>query len=403
MFRIVRPAFITVLLTFSTTAFSEANTVAEAISGGEGHLSFRYRYEGVDQDNISKEANASTLKTRLNYRSAALNGYTLFVEVDDVSNIGDDSFNSTRNGKGNYPVVADPDGTDMNQFYLNYKGENNSVTFGRQRILLDNQRYVGGVGWRQNEQTYDAITVQNTAIDNLTVKYSYLNKINRIFGPDDGAAARAFDSNSHLLNAKLNMQKNGSLVFYGYFLDLEDAAALSNRTFGLRYSNTYDMDGFKMPVNLEFARQEDYGDNASSYDANYMRAEIGVSVNTFSVMFGAEELEGSNTGGEMFTTPLATLHGQNGWADQFLGTPAGGIEDMYVSFGKKFKNSKLTVVYHDFSAETGSMDYGTELDIAWNYKISKNYGVLLKAASFESDDGYKADVDKIWVMFTANF
>jgi hypothetical protein len=34
-----------------------------------------------------------------------------------------------------------------------------------------------------------------------------------------------------------------------------------------------------------------------------------------------------------FTTPLATLHKFQGWADKFLTTPVNGLADLYVNAG----------------------------------------------------------------------
>ena len=50
----------------------------------------------------------------------------------------------------NYPVVADPEGTDLNQFYVQYAAPaGTTVRLGRQRIKLDTERFVGSVAWRQ--------------------------------------------------------------------------------------------------------------------------------------------------------------------------------------------------------------------------------------------------------------
>ena len=65
-------------------------------------------------------------------------------------------YNSTTNGKTTYPAVADPETYEINRLQLtNTRIPMTTVTLGRQRIVLDDQRFVGNVGWRQNEQTFD--------------------------------------------------------------------------------------------------------------------------------------------------------------------------------------------------------------------------------------------------------
>ncbi|MGI9271966.1 MAG: alginate export family protein, partial [Woeseiaceae bacterium] len=115
-------------------------------------------------------------------------------------------------------------------------------------------------------------------------------------------------------------------------------------------------------------------------------------------------LGGSSDPGEAFRTPLATLHAFNGWADKFLATPDAGLDDSYVTV--KFAAGKwnLTGVYHDFTAETGSGDFGTEFDVSAARKLSSRYGLLLKAAFFSADSGAtQTDTDKIWLMLTASY
>ena len=98
---------------FTLSYAAPANSVAEMLSEGDTSLSFRYRYEFVDQDGVGKDANASTLKSRLTYKSAAYEGLTALMEVDNVTVIGDENYRTPTNGNIGYPIVADPDGTDL--------------------------------------------------------------------------------------------------------------------------------------------------------------------------------------------------------------------------------------------------------------------------------------------------
>ena len=47
------------MLASSAMAADEANSLVDAISGGDAGLSFRYRYEFVDDERFSANANAS--------------------------------------------------------------------------------------------------------------------------------------------------------------------------------------------------------------------------------------------------------------------------------------------------------------------------------------------------------
>ncbi len=164
---------------FAQETFSSLFTDAKPI------LDVRYRYEHVDQDNALKHANAQTLRTRVGFQTGKWYGLSTLVEADNVSRLGDAAYNSTRNGQTDYSAVPDPDGSEINQALLRYDHAFGSAIAGRQRINLDNQRFVGGVGWRQNEQTYDGVLGQLQPLDKLTLTYAYINNINTIFGPGD--------------------------------------------------------------------------------------------------------------------------------------------------------------------------------------------------------------------------
>ena len=401
-----RPVFFVIFLMLlgPVTVAPAATSFTQALTSGSAHLGFRYRVELVDQKGRPDKATASTLRTRLNFRSGDYKGFNLFVELDDVSYIGSDRFNNLRNGESSYPVVADPEGTDINQFYIDLQLADLLFRFGRQRINLDNQRFLGGVGWRQNEQTYDAATIRSTGLANGVASYTYIDNISRIFGPDKGTPAKDIDSNSHILHYKFEKKGFGVLVGYGYFLDLVDSPALSNRTIGMRYSRTISFnDNWSFPLVLEYATQRHYGDNPVSYSSNYYLVETALNAANLKWTLGYEVLDGdASPNGKAFITPLATLHKFQGWNDKFLSTPASGIRDVYTGFSGKILGTKSTLIYHRFSAAEGSANYGTEVDVSISKKISSHWSVLLKYSLYR-EDGLAADTTKVWAMITANF
>jgi hypothetical protein len=399
------------LLPFAATAAEEegATDLGSAITSGKATISGRYRYEHVNQDNALKNANASTLRLRLNYRTGQWKGWSGFAEFDHVFHVLIDDFNSgagTSPNRTEYSVVADPKGSNLNQMYFDLDPNDNwKYRFGRQRILLDNQRFVGGVGWRQNEQTYDSFTLNTKAISNTALHYSYINRVRRIFGDSVPAGKERVDG--HLFNAKITINESFSVTPYVYHLDYADAVTLSSTTAGARLTGSHGFGSGKFNWLAEFARQSDAGDNPVSYDANYTHL-IGTYAagNGMSVGLGYEVLGADSGAGVGFTTSLATLHAFNGWADQFLATPADGLEDLYATFKMKAGKWNLTFVYHDFSSDTGSFDYGKEFDVSGAYKFSDRYGLLLKGAFFSADSSSpltNVDTDKFWVMLTASY
>ncbi|MEO1245029.1 MAG: alginate export family protein [Pseudomonadota bacterium] len=395
----------------SVTAADEAvadetgNAIADALTGGTAGLKFRYRYEFVDQDGFADNANASTLLVRLNYETGTWRDWSGFLEFDHIVETLIKDYNSGAGTSGasrnRYPVVADPGGPDLNQLYLQYTpGDDVRVRLGRQRINLDDQRFVGGVGWRQNEQTYDSFSVGYDGWSNTSVFYSYVANVNRIFG--SSVPAGSHEHNTHLLNVAVELNPDFKIVGYAYLIDNDDAAAFSTNTVGLRGTGGVALAGGRLNLLGEFARQSDAANAPAGYDANYYRLQGIWKRGGFTAAAGFESLGSDN--GQGFRTPLATLHAFNGWADLFLGTPADGLEDLYLRVGYDLKPWALEVRYHDFGAEATSRDFGTEISLSAKRPLGERYALLIQLASFESDDAAAFDDTlKAWLMLTAMF
>lgn len=379
-----------------------AESISEALSGGSASLGLRFRYEGVDQDGIDDDATANTLRTRLGYTSDSYEDFAVTLEFDNVAYIGASHFNSLRNGKTSYPVVADPEGSDLNQAFLSWTGmESTTVKLGRQRINVNNQRFIGGVGWRQNEQTYDAVSVAYSS-GGLTAFYAYLDNVNRIFGPEDGTPAADLNSDSHVLNLGYKLSESISLGAYHFSLDFEDAAGLSNQTSGAFISGNYSDMALAPFFRLEAATQSDHANNGTDYDADYSLFELGGKVAGLTLIAGQETLGADEDAGVSFQTPLATLHKFQGWADKFLSAQPDGVVDTYGTAKYQFEGYNFAVTYHDYESDEADLSYGHELDAVVSRKFAGRYLVMLKFADYAAND-LATDTSKTWLMVNTSF
>ena len=390
------PLITTAILAAPTAFASETEhgkSITEALSDSTVKVQLRARYEGVDQDNTKKDATALTLKSRITVNTGNYSNFSLGLEVDKVDALVDD-YNSKTNGNTDYSVIADPQGTDVNQAFIKYANSGFTAVVGRQRVLHNNQRFVGGVGWRQNEQTYDGVRVEYKA-DKFSVDYSLIHNIN-------GITSSKTKGDFHLANAKYNINKSHKIAGFAYLLDYAafDQAKNSSCTFGALYKGKFG----KFAVNASLASQSDNGNNLTSYSAMYINAEAAYNFGPVTVL-GGYELLGSDDGVVAFNTPLATKHKFNGWADTFLATPKEGLQDVYLTAKGKVSGVKWAATYHDYSSDVESIDFGSELNLVATYQINKNYGVLVKAANYGSGDVEQSQVDtnKVWVQLTAKF
>jgi hypothetical protein len=394
------------LLLSSAIRADESTSLASAVASGKAGVNVRARYEMVDADNGLKDASALTARLRLNYRTGQWQGWSAFAEYDHVFHLVRDfdaGGGTTPARAGVYQTVLDPQGSDLNQLYLDYTWSDDwKLRVGRQRVLLDNERFVGGVGWRQNEQTYDALSVTTAAIPRTSLMYAYVGQVRRITGQTSSSGSMNVDA--HLLNARITINDGWSVTPYFYYIDNQDAAATSTATFGARLAGNINAGDSKIGLVAELATQSDAGNNPVRYDADYAHLSALWSMhNGLSLGLDYETLGTDSSNLQSFRTPLATLHAFQGWADMFLSTPAAGIDDIFATVKYKAGKWDLTGVYHDFSAETGSADYGTEFDVSAGTRISDNYGILFKGAFFSSDSTSYVDTNKFWIMFTASY
>jgi len=385
------------LLLLAGPLAAEPETLATALAQGKVTLNLRARSEGVEQTGL-RDAEALTLRTRLGFTTAPLRGFRAMVEFEHIASPAGDRFSQAGlnpSGAGR-AVVADPEGSEVNQAWLAYRRAGTTATLGRQRLNLDNTRFVGDVAWRQNMQTFDGLALVAQPLDRLTLNYAYLTRINRVFG--DRHVAGNWDSDSHLFNASYAGLTAGTLTGYAYLLEFANAAAQSSATYGLSFAGAKPLDpAVKLTYRAEYATQTDHRASPLRYSADYLALELGLAGRPGALAVGYEEL-GSDRGSS-FRTPLATLHAFNGWADLFLTTPGNGLRDTYLKATAQLPAAVAFVgFYHDFQAARLGADYGAELDLQLVRKFGPAFTATVKYARFNRTSAAFANVTKVWVQ-----
>jgi len=398
------PVALLASLAFAGPAIAADAEDATAVGGLEIKpvLDARLRYEAVDQGTL--DAEALTLRIRAG-AEAKLQGLSLLVEgegtVAPVNDYNAFSFpiadNQRRPEKA---VVADPENIELNRFQLQYKFRDLIVTLGRQRINLDDQRWVGSVGWRQNEQTFDAVRGE-AKLGPVTVDLTYGISQRTIFGEDAGPRT---DIAGDFIFGGVGT-RSGSIEgkLFAYLIDYDETFALPNssQTYGGFLSGTIPLGkAGKLALRASYARQSDYGSNPFDYSADYWSFEGGTALAGINITAGWEQLGSDN--GRAVQTPMATLHKFNGWADLFLTTPNTGLEDAYVSIGRKFDRVtslpglNANLVFHQFDSAAGDLEYGREWDASIGFKLGK-LPILLKYARYDAED-FGTDTRKFWLQ-----
>lgn len=387
--------YATALLLLTHTGLIRADLTADltqAVKATQTDLSFRGHYEDVNSD-LQSNASGATLRSVLRIESGEIQHSQFTLELENITTITNKNFSNGVRNKGT-AVIADPDITEINQAYFRFNGIPRSILqIGRQQITLDNHRFVGDVGFRQNQQTYDAISLLSKPISKVSVYYAHLRAVNTILGRRATNGKQHHDSD--LLNVQYQFNERIDASAYHYRLQNEDLPGSDHNTTGLRFSGAWPVDKFALGVNLDVARQSTTGSAQPNADMNYRSTELSVKRGRYQLIWGNESLGSDNN--VAFQTPLATLHKFQGFTDQFLVTPADGLEDEYITFRINLGPGRIELTAHDFESDHNNRTLGTEHSLGAWYRIGQRGKVLVKWARFDGAR-HTGDIRKYWLQ-----
>ena len=367
-----------------------AKSIGEAFTESKVFGDLRLRFENQDLGGAATPSiDLLTLRSRFGFTTGNYSGFSLTAEVEDVRSVlGVDG-----------PLPFEPETTEIDQAFVQYKSEKFWAKVGRQVVTHDNHRFIGHVGWRQDRQTFDAVRAKWTPVKGFDLDFSYFFQRNRIFAEDADARSDDFIFNSSYVTPA------GKFTGYAYLLDdqlLDDASD----TIGGRFAGAVGSEKTKFTYVAEFATQS-IDDGGEDFDTTYFLLQPGVKHNSFTAKLGLEVL-GSDDGLASFTTPLSTLHAHNGWADVFLGggfAPQAlplGLQDLNVRVGGTIGGFNLLAVFHDFSSDEGSVDYGTEIGLQVTKKFVDSITAGIKFASYNADE-FAIDTERAWAWVSYKF
>lgn len=367
----------------------------------------RLRYEQADQAGLATEtSDALTIRARAGL-SASSGGFSAMVVGQGTLAAIDDYYDGL-NGAATRPIIADPENIALYIAQLQYKTKAVTLTGGRQRIVLDDERFVGNVAFRDNGQTFDAVRAELTPAKGLKLDLSYVWSVRTIWGfQGRGARQQAVGGDTILANISYATPV-GALTGFAYLVDQDEAAMqgyrLSSQTYGVRLAGAQPLaKAAKLSYQLSYARQSDYHRNPNSYSADYWLADLTLDVKGWKLNAGYEVL-GATSGTPLtsFQTPLGTNFKFQGWADKFLTTPANGIRDLYVGGGYGWKQLgpltgvSMQAVWHRFDSDRLDQHYGDEINLIASAKVKKT-ALSVRYARYEAKT-MATDTQKLWVQ-----
>ncbi|MCK5909200.1 MAG: hypothetical protein KAG62_04555 [Caulobacter sp.] len=379
----------------SALAFAASARAAEAPTRtGQLLLEARTRYELYDPD--GPDAEAVTTRLRLGWRQPLAKSLTALIEMEAVGALVDDYADGVH-AKPGKATITDPETVELNRAALEWRPTAAlGVDVGRQRIILGNARFVGNSGWRQNEQTFDAVKLTAKPAKSVTLTYAYADRVRRPLGRKSSQGVWRGDV--HMLQAEADLGALGKGTAYALLLDLDNAPTQSSKTFGARLAGAHALrPGLSGTWELEHAHQVGWKSNPRNFSLNYDAASLGLKTARSAISANLERLQGD--GVNAFQTPLASLHGFQGLSDVIGATPAKGVRDVFLrgttTTGVK-QPLKLTGEAHDFDTTVGSQNLGREVDVVVSTPIAKGWTFELGVARFETQSPAYPDATRAW-------
>ncbi len=381
-------------------------------------VGFRLRHEQVAQGKQS--AHANTVKLRVSSKSLINEHWQVEIELDHVQALSDDHHSDGVLANGQL-VIADPEGTELNQIFIDAKFDLFKARLGRQKIAYSDQRFIGSVDFRQNDQTFDGLSLNIDLFTSSQLDYAFINNVNRIFGDDASSHLSPEDSRfevlagirpaalqgnheleGHLINFSVKEWDYLELNSYFYSVNNQTLPSFSNQTQGIRAEFQKQFNRVRLLANLELAAQKQQKSAIEDW-IGYSMFEFGARYQRFQLTLRQELLNQKN--GQAFITPLATLHKFNGWSDQFLVTPDEGLNDRLLRLQWKKRPITVDLRYHRYSTRKNATPLGSEINIDLIYSPARKHEVRIRYADFEADHNQQiiaASVKKLFLIYTYN-
>ncbi|MDX8554233.1 alginate export family protein [Tenacibaculum sp. 1B UA] len=360
---------IALLFFATTTTFAQLTIDAELRPRAE----YRHGFKTLFPDNANPALFVSQ-RTRLNttYKTEKLNFYVSFQDVRVWGDVP--QLNTTDNS-----------GLSVHQAWGEILLDTNfSVKLGRQEVIYDDSRIFGNVGWAQQARSHDMVMLKYK-------KDSFKFDVGLAFNQskENLTGTNLTTPNTYKAMQYAWLHKDWS-DFSGSFLFLNNGMQSPN---GLKYSQTIGThltakkDKFTIAANLYYQ----FGNDVLNRDLNaYLlgleailkaseKAKIGLGVELQS----GNDYNTSADENNAFTPFYGTNHKFNGFMDYFyVGNHINsvGLLNLYAKANFKLNSkSGLTAFVHNFSAAADinnsvSNQLGTEVDIVYGYKFTKDIG-----------------------------
>ena len=391
---------------------TEAVTLSDALTKGSFGGGVRYRLDYLDQDPSTKDALASTLRLNLAFHTLPFHGFSGYLDFYNNAVVGNDLYNSIQNAGSsnaqNRPVIVDPAGRGVNEGYGRYANKewlDTKITVGRQLFTLNDEVFVTASTYRQNNNRFDAASIESHPLPELLVQYAYIWNNQNVLDVGKPMA-------SHVGNVKYSKKGIGGIAAYTVLLDYEDSPNRDVSTFGIRIDGPFKLsDDVSVIYEADVAKQSDAFDNTQNIDANYLMARVGINVKKWYASVGYRHQSGvSDASDAPFEgSQIGYPWPWRGNTEQMVFTPTNGLNTLMVWVGGAIPpvpGLSFDLWYFTFNSTENNIDYGSDSSAALLYRMpcdTKWWISGMIAQANAGDQGNGAFFDATRAVFTTGY
>lgn len=380
-----------------------ALSLTDALRNGRFEAQLRPRYNRIDEERKPELTDAMTARVVAGWKSAPFHGLRMAVELMYSDRVGTKRFNDNPRQASPYPLLPDPRYAGVNQAWIDWSGELANIRIGRQKLRLDNERFVSDNDFRQVPQVFTGVAVRGRTGAEVEWRAGHFTRVRGSLGVENNLKLS-------FLQGEWNPAPGQALLGYLLWHDQPQnstqtgLANSSHQVAGVRWHGSVasNLEGKgRWLYHVEAARQRAHAGGDSAIRADYLRIGGGWS----GQLAGGEwtlrldhEVKGSNSGRYGLQTPLTDLYAYNGWALQFVTTPRDGLRDSWVTVRKPLGAVELFGEYHRFRADNGGASLGRELDVGLTWRLPGWWGddarLIAQSARYRQPGN---GVSKLWV------
>lgn len=386
-----------------------------AVTTWQWDYGLQSQYISFTEDERSAQALATKIRGVLDVEFD--NKVTLSFALDHVNTQLNDHYFDGVTDNGELHITA-PETTRLHRAMINWNGESSNVGFGRFSVMLADESLINDFNDWTVEQVFDGARLELLFGSQSKVRYSYLNRVQRIYGNRAKPELSSDDVRYGALSGQRPVNQWGShnidfhliellqedwqflkLISYYWNLDHKDLPQQSSQTLGALMEYKRKPGNLTYRLRAQAAFQVPKVNNINS-EVFFYSFEFGLALSSTEVFLKHQEFE--SKGDNWFRNPFAYAQDYYGHYWQY-NAGSGGLINQALGINWRKRKWRLQASYHQFKQSKGQQRLGNQWLVSATYRFGRQHNIMLRSALFndKTQSTYLAnELNKFWLIYS---